>query len=134
MADYKSKFTGAEVDDVIELFSQNIFPKKWVDKALNGELTASDIEEICTTLNSTDYLSMICFAKGKLWNVSASAANSFEMVGTPLIWGYEMYIEAYAFANIDGEIMQNRYGTAYEMNVVSSQVLDWEHNSPIEEG
>lgn len=133
MADYKSKFTGAEIDDVIELFSQNIFPKKWVDKALNGELTASDIKEICTTLDGTDYRSMICFAKGKLWNVSASAGNSFMMVGTPLIWGSEMYIERYSFTNINGEVEQYRTALLYGMNIVSGNLLDWEHNSSTEE-
>ena len=128
--EYKSKFKAAEIDGVIELFSQLLFPKEWADKAFAGQLSGNDITEICTYL-STNECTSFCFAKGKLWHVQASAGNSFGFYEVPRIWGPEMYIETYDFSFIEGQVFQSRYQTCYELNIANDFILDWEHNSNI---
>ena len=44
-----------------------------------------------------------------------------------------MYIEAYVFVSEEGQAMQLRYSTYYELNAADNFILDWEHNSNIEE-
>lgn len=128
---YTSKFKGAEIDDVIELFSQLLFPKEWADKAFSGQLSGDEIKEICKHLNNT-YNTNFCFAKGKLWHVQASAGNGFGFYEIPRIFGEEMYVESYGFAFFNGQVEQYRGQIHYGLNIANYTELDWEHNSPIE--
>lgn len=130
--EYKSKFKAAEIDSVIELFSQLLFPKEWADKAFAGQLSGDEIEEISKYLYNND-LTNFCFAKGKLWYVQASSGNNFGFYEIPRIYGPEMYVELYDFYYIDGQVVQYRGRTRYELNIANGKYLDWEHNSNIEE-